>query len=247
MKVMNLKITVQKILLVVIIVIGSFMQRPCRSETHEIANQTGVITNNPIVTKSVWFADEKHYQGDTDTNGLSCVLWISNAPVYSGQESPVCKILVNNTSTNILTCWAMYPNINTKIELLNSKGQPVEKKEAGKQYGTITNYEQLKKMVENRRVEWSSGRARTDGFIRILPGQDWGTVFSISELFELKEPGEYTLKARVCLIQRLAWEDRQPVLKFTRLPEVTAKIQLRPEDVTPENLLPSGQTNSPAK
>ncbi len=226
------------------IVIAFLTQAHGEGETNKIANQTMGTTNNPTTRKTVWLTDEKHFQGNIDTNGLSCVMWINNAPTYSGQESPVCKILVANVSTNILTCWAMYPNTNTKIELLNSKGQPIEKTAAGKEYGILTTDEQLKEMVGSRRIEWSSGRARTDGFTRILPGRDWGTVFSISELFELKQPGEYTLKARVCLIQRLAWEDRQPVLKITWLPEVTAKIQIRAENLPVTNSVSIIQTNA---
>jgi len=130
---------------------------------------------------------------------------------------------------------------------LNSKGEPVKKTTIGKQIGTRADNVQIKEMVKNRLAEWSLGKARTDGFIPIRSGQNCGIAFSIPDLFDLKQSGEYSLKVQTCLIQRVGWKGVEPALRITWLPEITDKIQLRSEDISPENLPPNGQVNSLTK
>jgi hypothetical protein len=200
-----------------------------KGETNEAGQLTTIVTNNPATRESAWGTDEKFIQGDRDTNGWGCVLRISNHPWLSDQHPPVCQLLVQNISTNTLSCWGgSYGPTYSRIELLDSLGEPVERTAEGKQIGTRTNSAQIGEMVTNRFKEWVSGRARTPGFISIRPGGNGGIGFSIPHLFQIKQPGAYTLKATVCLIQRVGGEEYNPQLKITWLPEITAKLQIRP-------------------
>jgi len=49
------------------------------------------------------------------------------------------------------------------------------------------------------------------------------------------------------LIQRVGNDEANPELKIIWLPEVFAKVEIRPEDIPLENLPATNQTNSPAK
>ncbi len=215
--------------------------------TNEVGKLTMTATNSPAAKQPVWLADEKNVQGDKDTNGWACVLRISNQPWLSSQLPPVCSIIVPNISTNRLYCWGgLYGHTYSHIELVDAKGEPVEKTADGQQIGTRTNSAQIREMVKNRFKQWVHGRARTPGFIPVRPGQSGGIGFSIPYLFDIKQPGEYTLKAQVCLIQRVGGEEYDPEVTITWVPPVVAKFQIRPE-VIPVRDSSLAQTNAPSK
>ena len=222
-----------------------FSQSCSKAETNKTDGQTIITTKNLATNQLIWLADEKSFQGDKDTNGWACELRISNRPWLSNQNPPMCGVSINNVSTNLLHCWAgLFGSTYSRIELLDSKGEPVEKTPEGKQIGTWTDAKQIQEMVKNRFQELNRGRARTDGFVPLRPGRSVGIAFSMPDLFVLKESGEYTLKVQTCLIQRVGGEEYDPQLKITWLPEVTTGIQIRSLDIPPVKLPPNAQTNS---
>ena len=178
--------------------------------------------------KTHWKVEEKQFQGDKDTNGWSCILAIHNMPALSSQVPPICSVKIQNISSNILECWrGLFGETYSKIELLNSNGLPVEKTAAGKEIGTRLDDEKIKEMVKIRFKQWAAGRARTPGFVHIHPGQSCEIVFSLPELFQLSEEGQYTLKIKTGMIQKIGGEDYDPDLKTVWIPEVTTIFQMR--------------------
>ncbi|MGH7988845.1 MAG: hypothetical protein ACREDS_01435, partial [Limisphaerales bacterium] len=161
-----------------------------------------------------------------------------------GQQHPVCIVSINDKSTNTFICWMAYPSSYLKIDLLDSAGKPVERTEEGKQYKMLLKQRQLEELIKKRDEKHRSGLTRTDGFTLVTPKFDERFFsFGIPELFELKQPGEYTLKVQVRLIrrERVGWDSSNPKLQITWLPEVTAKIQIRSEDVSRTNSASGGQ------
>jgi hypothetical protein len=215
-----------------------FSQTSSNGQTNETSQTVILTANNSATNKQVWVTDEKYYRGDADTNGFTCVLWVGNHTPYAGQQHPICIVSVNSKSTNTFICWKAYPSSYLKIDLLDSSGKPVEKTEKGKQYGTLPDQKQLAELIKKQDEEHRSGLTRTDGFNLITPKYDERfTSFGLPELFELKQPGEYTLKVQIRLIrrERVGWDSSNPKLKITWLPEVIAKIQIRSEDVQKAN------------
>ena len=171
----------------------------------------------------VCVAQQLSWQGDKDTSGWSSLLYISNDPWHSDERPPMCGVSIKNITTNRLSCWiGFFGETYSRIELLDSTGRPVEKTAEGKQIGTRTNTAQIKEMLKARFQQTNRGRARTDGFIRLPPGRTCGIAFSIPDLFVIRQPGEYTLKAEVCLIQRVGGEKYDPELRITWPPPVAA-------------------------
>ena len=197
--------------------------------TNEAGKQTITGAGNAAIKRPNWAVVEGQFEGAKDTNGWSCMLQISNQPWLSDQCPPVCQLSAQNITTNTLTFFwgGVYGCAYSRIELLDSKGQRVGCTAKGQQIATRTSEAQIREMVRNCFKEWVHERARTDSFIRVRPGRSVGIGFSVPELFEISQPGEYTLKAELCLIQRVGGEDYDPQLKITRLPEVTAKLQIR--------------------
>jgi len=226
----------------------TFYQSFSQTGTGEIGKQVQLISDNLVTQNLLRTTDEKEVQGGKDTNGWSCVLRISNRPWASNQKPPVCSVLIENITTNTLYCWGgKYGEIYSKIELFNSKGDPVERTDEGKQIGTWASHAKIQEMVKDEFKAWVSGKVRTPGFSSIRPGRNCGIGFCIRDLFALTKSGEYTLKVQACMIQNVGGEEYNPELKITWVPELTAKVQIRPEDIPPESLLPAGQTNSLAK
>jgi hypothetical protein len=228
-------------LLVTVLVFGQWCGK---GGTNEVGKPTINPGNSPAAKQPNWVVDKKQVQGDKDTNGWSCVLWIDNIPEGYSLRPPTCKVSINNISTNVLRLW-VGSSIETysNFELLNSKGEQVRKTIKGKQIGTKTDDGQIKEMVKARFKKWVDHRARTPGYIPIRPGQDWHTSISIPDLYEIEQPGEYTLKAQMCMIQRVGGEEYNPELRITWLPRITAKIQIRSGGVAPSRLPHNGPSN----
>jgi hypothetical protein len=181
-----------------------------------------------------WVAEEKEVQAKKDTNGLSCVFYISNRPLNSGQTPPVCILHIKNMTTNILKCWGgFYGETYSKIELLNTNGDLIKKTTEGKGIGTRVDDVKIREMIDERYKNYVEGHSRTPGYIIARPGENAGGImFSIPQLFEIKTAGEYTLKIQTCLIQSIGGENYNPNLKITWFPELVVPIQIHPEGVT---------------
>ena len=110
----------------------------------EPAAENGSASNtasNSTLEKINWTADEKKYQGEFDTNGLACVLRVSNWSYYGG--SPSFTVGTFNRSTNLFDwCWKGNKTNLMKVELLDSRGRPVEKTAEGLKYGTFLTEQQ---------------------------------------------------------------------------------------------------------
>ena len=197
------------------------------------------ITNN---TRASWHVDRlPRWFGAADTNGLACELIISNVDTnrirsdgrhYEAPE-PVCLIYVTNQTTHVFETWAHYLTNYTSIELLDEAGKPVERTAEGKKYGIVPNETGLRQMFKERYALWRKGRFRTTGFKML--GRDispFGEI-GIPELFELKQPGEYSLKVEMCLILRLSESRPDPEIQVIRLLPVAAKMHIERASLGP--------------
>jgi len=208
--------------IVLLVVIINFLSQG-RGETNKVVSLKSVASNNSTTNRPSWSVKYTACEGSTDTNGLSCNLRVEN-----DQGNPLCTIDINNKSTNaFLKCWNIYRVAYLKIDLLDSEGKLIDKTELGKQCGTIPDQQQWEVLAHDRRVEWSSGQARTPGLGVLVAKQDhqYGTHFYISDLFELKRAGEYTLRVQIPLVQLVGSK-----FQITWLPEIAGKIQIRSSD-----------------
>lgn len=216
-KIMKYKKTINDCLLAAILVAAfSFQISGKAEETNKVTKHPD--TNNIAVPELSRFSDGHHSVGKADTNGLFCEIWVQNSPRNKGQQPPVCEVSVKNTTANSFrNCWKTSPTNFLRIDLLDSLGKPVKKTIAGKTYEAVLDLNQLKDAFSSK---------RPNRLAKIDPSGTHFASFSIPELFELKETGEYTLRVNMRLIQ--VW----PEFKTIWLPEVTAKIQLRSGDLS---------------
>ena len=205
--------------------------------------QTTNITNaNGSSNKIVWLAANEDLlvrEGESDTNGLDCGLRITNDRAGIGLRTPTFEVLANSKATNYVPAyWAHYPTNYLEIELLDSTGKPVKRTPAGELYKQFPSQEQVEEAF--LKCYRYSHRRTVQGFTSI------GCLFtrlSLPDLFELKQPGEYTLKVRMRLLERNLDKPLKSKFTITPLPEVTAKIQIRREDTPLVKLPPNAQTN----
>jgi len=180
-------------------------------------------------------------QKGAPTNGLFCLLQF----YHSGGQGlyPVCDINVVNITTNMYRSFLKLPlEALCQVELFNSDGKAVEKTTEGKSFETWTP-EELADWLHKKLV----ARAR-NRFFPVLPF-DYALAnrFSVPEIFQLKEPGEYELHLKMQL-NEAKWDDSgQTYVKTIWLPEVVAKVQIRAEDIPVSDKLPTYQTNAAAK
>jgi hypothetical protein len=208
------------------LIAGLFSTQPIFSQPSNL-NKTSSVAQALGRQKTDFQIAEGQMEGAKDTNGWSCILTVGNIPPYSTETPLACKIFITNIlSTNIM-CWAgIYGPTYSRIQLFDSNGAQVRKTEMGKGIWNRSNDQEIKEMVKERFQSWVRGQSRTDGFIPVGPGQTACIDFSIPDFFELKQPGEYTLKVRTCLILRIGGEKGDPDLKIIRLPEVVAPVRI---------------------
>lgn len=229
-------------------VIVIFSQPYSKGETAAESNGVSDTVSNST-PQILWIADEKKYQGECDTNGLGVVLQIFNRSfVTAGKEMPpTCTISMINASTNFFGwCWKGDKTNLMKIELTDSKGQPVEKTAEGLKYGNFLTEQQYEACFKGgKRPAQLRGYASIPRHILIsahmFSAYDLDS-FSLPELFKITQPGEYTLRVQIRMGQMDFPEKK---LKRIIMPqEVSAKIQLQ-KILAPGKL--STQTNSPPK
>jgi hypothetical protein len=179
---------------------------------------TQVIKNGSSTNTFTWHIEDKAYHGQADTNGLACKVYFSGFALSPSQQPPVCVVLVTNETTNTShNYWRSFPTNYLKIELLDSSRNPTKKTPEGEKYEASITEGELVKIFYSKR-NWRSG------IVKIHPTETQFASFSIPELFEVKEAGEYTLHVQMRLIQ--VW----PEFKITWLPEATAEIQIQTND-----------------
>lgn len=196
-----------------------------------------------------------------DTNGLSYeVLVYSNSydlPDFFWNhpraDAPVCWIDGWGDYTNTIE-WKFYlrmPATNLcTLALFDSKGQAVEKTAEGKMFGQPLTQEQTLTWVHGAQKQFGGGFGNWHLHFTPVPRKPpisptaGPIIFSLKPLFKVKEPGEYTLHLRLRLIQTKEDTSGKVYFPMVWLPEVVAKVQIRPEDIPQPDLPPNVQTNS---
>ncbi|MGD0745801.1 MAG: hypothetical protein ABSA45_11665 [Verrucomicrobiota bacterium] len=219
--------------------------------TGESANQ--LVTNNPATI--------------VDTNLVACTLSIEQSPGWSEGPSPICFVKLDNPATNSIILSLQLPpeNIFT-VELIDAKGEPVEKTEYGEKFGQSLTQKQLNDWIIPIRLTGHLSAA----WFEVPPATLRADVaaFSLPKTFKITQAGKYTLHVRMRLIQSYFSDSSGTIVRTNIfgaqcmggpgrtaptvfqsvwLPEATAKVQIRPEDIPQMNLPPKVQTVSPGK
>jgi len=204
-----------------------FFWEPYRAHSN-ISND---IVNTTSPNSRFWLVNEDSIEGPSATNSIFSELKIQN-----GDRGPSVAIFVGNKSTNVFRdCWCLYKVSYLKIELTDSKGLPIGKTMLGNEIGGVVSPQEFKSIVSNRFSMWLSGKSRTDGFRPLISNQaqQYGFSFAIVDLFEIKKTDEYTLRIQIPFIQRV---DEKFKTMWLWLPEIVAKIQIRSDSVSPNNV-----------
>lgn len=154
-------------------------------------------------------------------------------------QPPICCVFAGNRTTNAVLFLQMPPTNLFSIELLDSHGKPVGKTREGKMYGLSL----TQKYIANWR---NKQNLRPAGMWYLISPNDTNAhctvgFFSLRSAFRIEQPGEYTLHLRLRLIEARSDSSGQLYFPMVWLPEVTAKVQIRPEDIPKTNPVPSGQ------
>jgi hypothetical protein len=164
-----------------------------------------------------------------ETNGLSCTVAISPYADH-GFRPPFCYVHGLNEFTNWVRGLKMPPTNLFEIELSDPQGRPVEKTAEGKMFGLPLTQKQIE--------DWCNKMARRgwrDGLFYLSKNTSPPGVtisgFSIPQAFQIRNPGEYTLQLRMRLIQLRMDASGHRYFPVGWLPEVVAKVQIRPEDI----------------
>lgn len=180
------------------------------------------------------------------TNDLSCVLQVTYDKELSSMHPPVCWVTVLNHTTNLIRGVVGPAPCLFAIELFDSNGKQIKKTNGGKKFGMPLSQEEINSWWPVQHGVSYRLPIFTSSPTTPFPGTGVAN-FNISDAFQIKEAGEYSLHLRMRLIQTKPDVSGQPNFSMIWLPEVIAKVQIRPEDIPPENILQNGQTNPPAK
>jgi len=178
----------------------------------------------------------------TVTNGLACGVAFAR-PSGIMDPLPVFYVNVINTTTNFIIGYLNLPfEALVSIGLFDSDGKPVAKTTAGQRVGTWTQQQiedWFNKSHQNRSQSMTKSGSITSTLFPLSPSV-MSIGISVSNMFQLKKAGEYTLHLRMRFTQ--VKEDVSGRFSFqsTWLPEVVAKVQIKPGDI-----LPDSKTNSP--
>lgn len=234
--ILSLSITVLSGVLVTDVVAD---QQPVTNATAGAANTTA---SESVATNKKGFHVDHDMQSMIDswpkgakTNGLYCAIELASFEHRpQGKEwPPVCCInVVNTTANDVSDCLKLPLASLLQIELFDSQGKPVEKTATGKQFGSWTQKQIKDWFDEMQRIRWRGRYFRVPGLLYA----QIGNPFSISQAFQVKQSGEYTLHLSLRLIQ--SKQDRSDQLSTIVLPEVITKVQIRPNDIPPIDLSP---------
>ena len=182
------------------------------------------------------------------TNNLVCVVAFDRP--YGKKDAPFFYVNVINTTTNFIHGFLETPfEASADIELVDSKGSFIPKTDNGKIFNAWSD-QQIKDWFDNIRRERSKLRVKsgsiTDILFPLLYKQVTGEI-SLPRMFQLKEAGEYQLHMHmeVALTQLNAAKQIELVIFW--LPEVVAKVQIRPEDIPLPDMRSNAKTNSLTK
>lgn len=176
--------------------------------------------------------------------------------------SPICFVRLDNknssTNSNVPNSGIFGLRLSADklfaINMVDANGQFVKKTEYGKEFGQALTQKQLNDWITPIRIQGNLLKA----WFEIPPAistwqhqRDVGT-FSISKAFSLTKAGEYTLHVRMRLIQSHFIDSAGTIIRtnifgpyfgssgrttltafqFVWFPEVTVKVQIRPEDIS---------------
>ncbi|GEM_PF-4034294 len=164
------------------------------------------------------------------TNGALCaVQWVKSSPGLP----QFCVEIINTTTNVVRRCLNFSFSHRCRIELQDAHGEAVEMTPLAGEFKIWTG-DEIK--------TWLKARPREADF-EILPldASQVSQVLGLGSLFRIKEPGEYTLRVQTALVKRKPTSSGELDFEWLWLPEVAAKIQIRPED------LAAGRTNAPAQ
>jgi hypothetical protein len=186
-------------------------------------------TNASLYPVRAWYVDEMVVKAESKTNGFLWQLKIGTSSVSPSGPSPVLSGSLYSDSSNFIRCWQYDPSTYLTVALLDKAGRPIERSAKGKMYEQMASQEEVAKKVEQRKKENRAGKARSDGFTlvssRNSPCKLFDSDVSIPELFMISEPGDYLLKVQMQLVEELPGSE--PLLNFSLLPEITARLTLR--------------------
>ena len=202
--------------------VGIFIQACGKGGATSISQGATHTTNNPATGIRAWLTEKANYQGDYESNGLRCVIEVSKYPRHEHQVPPIAVVSFEMKSQRTIRSWDGDPSTYLRIKLLDKDGRPVERTEEGKKFAELLPLIPLTEQITERYRGWTSGKYRTDGFYPGAPSSS----FSIPELFEVNQPGEYTLVVEMRLVEQVGMQGPNPSLRFMVLPEVSGKIHL---------------------
>jgi hypothetical protein len=201
-----------------------------------------IETNNVNATDPLQRPDELLAQL-IKTNGLYCDILISRHE-YLGETKlvPLCIVSLVNTTTNFIRGCANLPIENLfKTALSDSQGKWVKTTKSGSMFGQTWSQKQIDEWWKTLSDQRISRRA-----LFIYPKVDNEPMiqqvayFNITDVFQIEQPGEYTLHLQMRLIRFEYDPHNQHHYSTTWLPEATAKVQIRAEDLPKTNSMPSG-------
>lgn len=240
-----------RILIILVIVLLKILAT--KGVAQSATNNNVVISSNMSAIGADMQSVYNSWDKGAPTNGIVCA--ISFAPALE-KRTPIFYVNLINTTTNYIRGLLVIPIQNrANLELLDSEGKTVQKTDAGKEFGVWSD-QQMKDWFEDNREKpplfpWSRKSVRdTKGIaVMLFPLLDAQVSYGIGllQLFQLKKAGEYTLRFQMRVAQTKIDPSGKIELNIFWLPEVIAKVQIRPEDVPPLDLPPKVQTNSPTK
>ncbi len=183
------------------------------------------------------------WQKGAPTNGMYCAIQLIRHR-EPPKLDPVCYVnVVNPTKGRLERCLYLPNEVLMQISLLDPQGKSVEKTAAGQQFTNWT-VPQMENWHKDRFQKLPRVRVpylRLEPFSYLaLPGLRPG------ELFQLQQPGQYTLHVRLQLVENKTVDPKKnPQLKIITFPEVAAKVEILPQDIPPAIPVQNPATNAP--
>jgi hypothetical protein len=210
-------------------------------ETNSMAGTPPTQVRDPDLQNAI-----NSWAKGAETNGIVC--GISFAP-YTEKESPIFYVNLINQTTNFVRGLLRMPlEAYAHFDLLDAGGKSVPKTETGAKVGTWTD-QQVIHWCE-RLLKSAKGKKQPKGYSDILFPLLPETVssgISIPRMFQLKQPGDYTLHFRMCVVQAEVAPSREIDLKMFWMPEAVADVPIRPADIGLSDSPSHSETNSPAR